>query len=164
MDISKQRAYWPTIDWQERTPQKVNLNQALLSGMTEHINKHIPGLTSLLIARHGFLAFEHYAQGFTRHDAHYPASVVKSVISALVGIALQQKRIQHLDQTLAEAFPASLLSQVEQNRREITLRSLLTMTSGLAREDQYILKFEASKNFVSAVLERSRDGIQVLCQ
>ncbi|HEV2655547.1 MAG TPA: serine hydrolase [Ktedonobacteraceae bacterium] len=153
MDISNQRVYWPTIDWQERTPQDVNLNQATLSEMIEHIDKHIPGLTSLLIARYGNLAFEHYAQGFTRHDAHYPASVVKSVISALVGIALQQKVIHHLDQTLAEVFPAPFLSQVERSQREITLRSLLTMSSGLAREDQYILEFDASKNFVSAVLE-----------
>ncbi len=153
METLKSRADFPTTSWKELPPQEVGINPVPLLQMQGYIDEYIPGLLSLLIARRGYLVFEQYFQGTTRDDDYYLASATKSVTSALVGIALQQGKLQHLDQTLAEVFPASLLSQVEPHKKEITLRSLLTQTSGLARNGEYTLEFDANKNFVSAALE-----------
>lgn len=153
MEMPQQPAYWPTNDWKELPPQEVEMNPAFFERMRDHINSHLPGLRSLLIARHGYLIFEHYTHGYTKQDVHYPASATKSVISALVGIALQQKVLHHLSQTLSEVFPEALFAHVEPSKKEITLQSLLTMTSGLPQEGQYTLNFDERKHFVTAVLE-----------
>lgn len=153
MELSQQRTYWPTDDWKKLSPQKVDMDPALFAQMRAYIDRQIPGLHSLLVARYGYLIFEHYAHGYTKQDAHYPASVVKSVISALVGRALQQGALHHLKQTLSEVFPEALLSNLEASKQIITLESLLTMTSGLPGEGQYTLTVDERKNFVSAVLE-----------
>lgn len=153
MSLSHPRAYWPTIDWKELAPQDAGMELTLLKQMQTYIDRHIPGLYSLLIARHGYLVFEYYAHDYTAHDVHYPASAIKSLISALLGIALHRGVLQHLDQTLSDVLPTSLLSEVEQSKKEITLRSLLTMTSGLAREGEYTLAFDERMNFVTTLLE-----------
>lgn len=153
MELSQQRAYWPTRDWKELSPQEVDMDPALLAQMQAYIDEHVPGLRSLLIARHGYLIFEHYAHGYTKQDAHYPASAGKSITSALVGMALQQGFFHHLKQTLSEVLPEVLLSHIEASKQSITLESLLTMTSGLPQEGQYTLAFDEQKNFVSTVLD-----------
>ena len=98
---------------------------------------------SVLVVRHGSLAFEHYRKGSDRHWArslpdvvHGPTvlhdlrSISKSVTSLLVGIALDRKLISSVDEPVFEYFPEySDLRTPEKDR--ITLRHLLTMSAGL---------------------------------
>ena len=56
--------------------------------------------------------------------------MTKSVVSALVGIALQEHTIRSLDQRLGDYFPRYVLHARDTRVRRITLRELLTMTSG----------------------------------
>ena len=85
---------------------------------------------SLLIARNGQLVFETYVQDEDHRDiVGHVQSVTKSVTSLATGIALSQGLIDSLEQ------PAHLLlSQdlnLDEDKREITIRDLLTMRSGL---------------------------------
>ena len=57
-------------------------------------------------------------------------SVTKSVISILVGIAIDEGRLR-LDQTLAELLPEHL-SAMTPAQQAITLKQLLTMTAGVS--------------------------------
>src|SRR4051794_9513742 len=57
-------------------------------------------------------------------------SVTKSVISTLVGIALSEGRLKSLDETLKQMLPRAAERMTPQVA-SITLRQLLTMTSGL---------------------------------
>jgi CubicO group peptidase (beta-lactamase class C family) len=56
--------------------------------------------------------------------------VTKSVTSTLVGIALHEGLIRSLDQRLGEFFPKDVQRARDRRVRKITLRQLLTMTSG----------------------------------
>lgn len=147
------RAYWPTTGWKEATPQEMGMNPSLLTQMQDVIGANIPRLHSLLIVRHGYLVFERYYQGYKKDDEHYLASAGKSVISALVGIALRDGYLKHLDQTLAEVFPEYIVPETEPRKKNMTIRALLTMTSGLVEEGQDTGTFDESKNIVSSVLE-----------
>lgn len=148
------RAYWPTTGWKEATPQEMGMNPSLLAQMQDVIGAYIPHLHSLLIVRHGYLVFERYCQGYTKDDEHYLASAGKSVISALVGIAIRDGYLKHLDQTLAEVFPEYIDSETEARKKNITIRALLTMTSGLVAESHDTIALDERKNLVPAVLER----------
>ena len=67
----------------------------------------------------------------TAHDRILIASCTKSILSALVGIALDKGLIQNLDQTLPDFISDEQLFKLVEQKRKITLRHLLTMTSGL---------------------------------
>jgi CubicO group peptidase (beta-lactamase class C family) len=86
------------------------------------------GLRSLLVARNGKLVAEEYYNNYDRTQLNHVRSVTKSVISALIGIALDKGLIKSVDQTLAD-YPIS--SSLDQQKRQISIRHLLTMTSGL---------------------------------
>jgi CubicO group peptidase (beta-lactamase class C family) len=66
-------------------------------------------------------------------DHRHVWSVTKSVLSILVGIAVDEGRLR-LDQPLAELLPEHA-SVMTDDQRATTLRQLLTMTGGMAGDD-----------------------------
>jgi CubicO group peptidase (beta-lactamase class C family) len=82
---------------------------------------------SLLVVRHGRIVSESYATGEGQTSAHEIASAAKSVVSVLVGIAIDQGKIRSVDQSASDFIPQWKGTPKE----NITLRHLLTMTSGL---------------------------------
>jgi len=65
---------------------------------------------SILISRHGKVVFELYTGGIDRPEAHYVMSVSKSVLSALVGKAIDIGAIKSTDAPLSELIPRSLFA------------------------------------------------------
>jgi CubicO group peptidase (beta-lactamase class C family) len=79
--------------------------------------------------------FEAYFHGY-RHDSTVSSfSVAKPVVSALVGIAIAQGRIGSVDDPVTRYLPE--LADRDPRFGTITLRHLLTMSSGLADLDPY---------------------------
>ena len=91
----------------------------------------LPRLHSLLVARGGELLVERYFNGASARRTANIKSVSKSVLSALVGIALGQGHLTSVDQTIDEFFPEYLLAAEDPRKREITIEDLLTMRAGL---------------------------------
>jgi CubicO group peptidase (beta-lactamase class C family) len=90
-----------------------------------------PAVTGVCVVRHGQVAFEHYRNG---HAATTPVnirSVTKSVTSTLVGIALHRGDLPGVDLTIGELMPERIPASADPATAAITLRSFLTMTSGL---------------------------------
>lgn len=91
----------------------------------------LPRLRSLLVSHRGELVLERYYGGARATQAANIKSASKSVISALVGIAVSRGLIKGLGQPIAEFFP-ELAKDPEPRKRAITIEDLLTMRSGLA--------------------------------
>lgn len=86
-------------------------------------------MRSLLVVRHGRLAFERYYGGFGPDSLADVRSVTKTVVSALTGIAIARGDIPGVDTRVSDFvnpgdFGASRLDEA------ITFRHLLTMTGG----------------------------------
>jgi CubicO group peptidase (beta-lactamase class C family) len=92
--------------------------------------RETPGIRSLLVQRHGVLVREEYFHGGAADSLEQVWSVTKSVTSTLIGIALEHGYLTSLDQTLSEFLPP-LIDSLPADKGRITLRQLLTMTSGL---------------------------------
>jgi CubicO group peptidase (beta-lactamase class C family) len=131
---TSQRAYWPTIDWQEATPDAMGMDHATLVRMQSHIQENIPGLHGLLIVRHGYIIFEEYYQGYHRNSYNSVSSATKSVISQLIGIALTQGLIQNIDQHMLDFFPDYAAVEKDPRKQAITLRHLLSLQTAFTRE------------------------------
>jgi CubicO group peptidase (beta-lactamase class C family) len=92
---------------------------------------HLPRLHSLLVNWNGELVLERYFNGKDAASLANVKSVSKSVVSALVGIAIDQGRIAGVDQPIGDYFGDRLSRQADAPKREITVENLLTMQSGL---------------------------------
>lgn len=101
------------------------------------------GTHSLMVVQHSKTIAEWYFEGqdetilnplgfvkFTPDTLHDVRSVTKSVVSMLVGIAVSEGAIKDLDAPVLDYFPEYKDLQTDA-RRTITIRDMLSMTSGL---------------------------------
>ena len=123
-----------TFEWPESTPAAQGLDPALVGNLYESAAA-ISHLYSLLLVKDGFLIAEEYFNGMDADDANYIASVTKSVISALIGIALEEQALTSLDQKIAEFFPEIDWGDMDHRKSQITIRQLLQMRSGYPWEE-----------------------------
>jgi CubicO group peptidase (beta-lactamase class C family) len=89
--------------------------------------------TAFLVLRDDQVLLERYANGGAGDRPHTSFSVAKSYLSTLVGIALERGDIGSLDDPVTEYVPE--LAERDPRFAGVTLRSLVTMSSGLAYEE-----------------------------
>ena len=94
------------------------------------VAKELPRLHSLLVSRHGDLVLERYYNGARATRPANIKSASKSLISALVGIAIDRRLISDVDAPIATYFP-ELKKERDPAKQRITIEDLLTMRSGL---------------------------------
>src|SRR5262245_29830652 len=80
-----------------RSPSALRLDSILLAQATAGADR-LPALTSLLVWRAGALGYEEYFHGGARDVPVNVKSVSKSLLSALVGMAIESGQIKSLDQ------------------------------------------------------------------
>ncbi len=90
--------------------------------------------TALLVLRGDEIVLERYANGGAADRPHTSFSVAKSVLSTLVGIAIQRGEIASLDDAVTLHVP-ELLDR-DPRFADVSLRSLITMSSGLGYEER----------------------------
>ncbi|MBI4265404.1 MAG: serine hydrolase [Acidobacteria bacterium] len=114
----------------------------------------LPRLHSLLVSRRGELLFERYYNGIRPERPANIKSASKSVISALVGIAIERGLIPGVDTPIATYFP-ELARDADPRKREITVEHLLTMRPGLeGTSNRNYGAWVLSRNWVRHVLAR----------
>jgi CubicO group peptidase (beta-lactamase class C family) len=112
-----------------------------------------PRLHSLLISRHGELIYERYFNGHGPHQLENVKSVSKSILSALIGIAIERGNLSGLDTTLDDYFAAEMTQLENAEKRGISLHNLLTMQSGLrSTSNTNYAEWIAQDDWVDAVL------------
>ncbi len=135
-------------EWPLSRASEEGLSQEALSRLDNHVRTQLPHVRSLLIARHGRLVFENYYGDATRDGLHNIQSMTKSISSALVGIALKKGLIKSLDSRVAGYFPEYQDEIRDDRMKAVTIRHLLTMSSGI---DEARLSFD--KVFANPVKE-----------
>ena len=91
-------------------------------------------VTGVIVLHHGRIVLERYAHGRTAQDRWFSASVAKSITSTLIGAAIKDGLIGSVDDPITRYIPE--LSSVPAFDG-VTLRHLLTMSSGLRVQRQH---------------------------
>ncbi|MFC2033673.1 serine hydrolase domain-containing protein [Chloroflexota bacterium] len=126
-------------------------------------------LHSIIIVKDGKLVLEEYFSGedlsidgglhfeqkdFDRNTLHSLASASKSITSILLGIAIDQGKVQSTQEKLFPFFPEySDISDAAKDN--ITLRHLLTMSSGIPWDESY--PYDDPRNDLTQMLLYSTD-------
>jgi CubicO group peptidase (beta-lactamase class C family) len=105
--------------------------------------------------RHGELVYEKYFLPTIKPERRvHVFSITKSFLSALVGIAMDQGKLDSLDHKVSEYFPEYFYETTDPRMKQVTLRHLLTMSAGFVwLEDGPIEKrWMESGNLVEAAI------------
>jgi CubicO group peptidase (beta-lactamase class C family) len=124
-------SYWPTNEWKVSQPEEHFMNVTILNELVQFINDQGYAIDSLLIIREGYLVLEEYFSPYYRSRPHQLYSVTKSITSSLIGIAIEKGFIKNIDQRVIEFLPGYEIASLNTWKENITIKHLLTMTSGL---------------------------------
>jgi CubicO group peptidase (beta-lactamase class C family) len=90
----------------------------------------LPRLRSLLVSHRGDVVLERYFNGARAAGLANVKSVSKSLISALVGVAIERRMVPGPETPIRTYFP-ELARDRDERKQRITIEDLLTMRSGL---------------------------------
>ena len=120
-----QNGHFPSEVWQAQSAEAVNVNPIKLKKLFD-LSFEDPSTQGAALFKNGKLIKEHYAEGYSKDNVATSWSMAKSFYAALVGISIERGEIGHLDEKLS-----LYLDYFSDDRRDITIRQLLNMTSGL---------------------------------
>ena len=96
-----------------------------------------------------------YVHPFRPGSQHIIHSCTKSIVSALIGIAIDTGYIKGVDQPVLELFPERTAANLDANKRAMTLDDLLTMTPGFDCRDSYLYGWRGLNE-----MRKSEDWVQ----
>jgi CubicO group peptidase (beta-lactamase class C family) len=117
---------FPGADWETSSPEAEGMEAAPLENIDPYCVEH--GCRAVVVVRHGRIVWERYWGGWNEASTDNSWSMAKSVTSALVGIAIDEGKIEGLDESAADFIPEWRGT----SREKITVGYLLSMTSGLS--------------------------------
>ena len=96
--------YWPTQDWQTSTPEEQGFDSAKVAEGLQAMRDNGINIHSLTVIRNDQMILDAYFYPYDGSTYHEIASVTKSVMTTLIGIAADQGKIQ-LDQPMVDSDP-----------------------------------------------------------
>jgi CubicO group peptidase (beta-lactamase class C family) len=128
--------YTPLVldDWAVSTPEDQGLDPSLLTELYRDAASS-SNLEGLLVVKNGYLIAEGYFNGSGVNAKAVLASVAKSYVSALVGIALDQGCLLSVDQEMMTFFPEFDGQYIDTRKDRITMEDMLKMRSGYPWEE-----------------------------
>jgi CubicO group peptidase (beta-lactamase class C family) len=91
------------------------------------------GTTAFLVVHDDKLLYERYFNGYDQRSLNTSFSMAKSFASSLVGIAIDEGHIKSVDEPITNYIPQLL--KKDNRFKSITIRNLLTMSSGIKYEE-----------------------------
>jgi len=148
---TEEEVYWPTEAWQVAAPEEQGMDAALLQQMLDAIDEQNLNIDSVVVVHNGYIVAEKYYRPYKQDYLHDVYSITKSVVSALIGIAIREGYIDSVDDLVLDFCPERTFENDDALKRSITLEHLLTMSSGLEWDwDEMV----SSRDWVQYVLDQ----------
>jgi CubicO group peptidase (beta-lactamase class C family) len=96
----------------------------------------LSNIRSFLVMWNGSLVSENYYGGANAATPQHLRSITKSIVSALVGIAIDKGLIGSVNDSVLDYIPELESQDNDIRKQHITIRHLLTMTSGFKWEEE----------------------------
>jgi CubicO group peptidase (beta-lactamase class C family) len=139
------------------TPEEHGFDSAKLAEGLVAIRQSGTPIHSLMIVRDDTLVLDAYFYPYDGSIYHDLASVTKSVMTTLIGIAIDQGKLS-LDDPMLSFFPTRQIANQSGRKERITIRHLASMSSGLEcdhNDDENTLdRMRSSPDWVQFALDR----------
>jgi CubicO group peptidase (beta-lactamase class C family) len=119
------------------------------------------GTISFLIIKDDSLRYEEYWDGGGENSITNSFSASKTFVGILTGVAIREGKIKSLDQPVGDFLPAFK----EGDNAKLTIRHLLTMSSGINFDEDYVSPFAyPAQAYYGSDLEDLTNGYKVTAQ
>ncbi len=102
---------------------------------TKIVQHRFLDINSIVVVKNGELLIEEYFNGADRETLHNPRSVGKTIASTMMGIAIDEGHLKSENLTLKEFYTLTEFDNYHPLKEEVTLKSLLTMSSNFTGND-----------------------------
>ena len=138
--ITDQDMYFPPIsgnDWEKVTPSQLGWNESQIPALIDFLRSR--NSKSFLILVNGRIVLEEYFDGHKASDTWQWNSAGKTLTTATVGIA-QQEKLLDINTRVSQYLGAGWTSMPLAKEALITSKNLLSMNSGINDENQLIIR------------------------
>ena len=130
------------------------MNQEKITELERLLKKDYSNIAGIVVQKGGNIQYEFYFNECTTTSRIHVYSVTKSIISILIGIAIEKGYIQSVSQKVLDFFPDYTVKRGEKTIQHVTLENLLTMTAPYKyRFAPPYIKYFTSKNWVKFSLD-----------
>ena len=150
---------WPTYAWPYDLPENQDMDSDILDQigiLMDYYTKEekIFG-GSIIVARNGYIVYEKYSgYGKKVNEINPNASLTKSFVSALTGIAIDEGYIGSVDDKVLDYFTDLDIQNIDEMKKSLTIRDVLTMQSGLKLDDNVFQKEYPLLEILSAPMSK----------
>lgn len=121
--------------------------------LEEIIKRDYSNIAGIVVLKNGDMVYENYFNESTATNPVHIYSVTKSIISILIGIAIDKGYIKSVHQKVLDFFPDYITKRGEKTIHRITLKHLITMTAPYKYKSAPYTKYFTSDNWVKAALD-----------
>ncbi len=129
------------------------MNQEIITELEQTICRDYGNIAGMVVHKNGKTAYEGYFNGYTAERALHVFSVTKSVVNALIGIALDKGYIESIDRKVLDFFPDYAVKRGEKTIQRVTIRDIITMTAPYKYKSAPYTKYFTSESWVIAALD-----------
>jgi CubicO group peptidase (beta-lactamase class C family) len=129
----------------------------MLAAVLGTIQEQDRGIDSVSVVRNGHLILDAAAYPYRADSRHVIHSCTKSIVSALIGIAIDKGYIESVEQPVLGFFPGRTVANLDARKEAMTLEHLLTMTAGLECRDSYLYRWRGLEQ-----MRQSDDWVQFM--
>lgn len=132
------------------------MHQSQRDTLSEFIKQNDQTMSGIVIMKDDKLVYEDYFNECHRDSRIHIYSVSKSVLSLLIGIAIDQGYIKDVQQKVLDFFPDYKVKKGNPTIHSITLEHLLTMIAPYTYKSSFLtyIKYFMSRNWINFTLNR----------
>lgn len=150
------KQYWPNKEWRTSTPEEQSIDSRKLAIIFDSVKTRYISVHSITLIRNGYVVLDAYFYPYKKGTLHDVASVTKSITSTLIGIAIDKGYIMNINQKVLDFFPDQTISNIDDQKGNLTIKHLLTMTSGFCENglkgEEQLTQQRLSGNWVQYIL------------
>lgn len=117
------------------------------------IHSDYANIAGMVVLKDGKTVYENYFNECTAADKIHVYSVTKSILSILIGIAMDKGCIRSVEQKVLDFFPDYPVRKGEKTIQDITLKNLLTMTAPYKYKLAPYIRYFKSEDSVKFTLD-----------
>ncbi len=133
------------------------MDSQTLADMLDVIRVEDHMIDSVTVIRNGYVVADATVYPFRPNSKHAIHSCTKSIVSALIGIAMDAGYIESVDQPILEFFPGRRAADPGVGKEAMTLEHVLTMSGGWECRDSYLYRWRGLRE-----MEQSEDWVQFM--
>lgn len=129
------------------------MNQSKKIELEKIISSSYDNTAGIVVLKNGKALYENYYSGYTATNKLHVFSVTKSIISILIGIAIDKGYIKSIDQKVLDFFPDYKVKRGEKTIQNVTLKDIMTMTAPYKYKSEPYTKYFTSHDWVKSALD-----------